>query len=71
MPRFKLLIEYDGAPFVGWQIQDNGVSVQGVLEAALEAFTGERDIDAGAIIDYFAPLDRWLTEQNKNEKCGW
>jgi peptidyl-dipeptidase A len=38
---------------------------------ALEAFTGERDIDAGAIIDYFAPLDRWLTEQNKNEKCGW
>jgi peptidyl-dipeptidase A len=38
---------------------------------ALEAFTGEHDIDASAILDYFAPLDRWLTEQNKGEACGW
>jgi peptidyl-dipeptidase A len=38
---------------------------------ALAAFTGEHDLDAGAIIDYFAPLDRWLTEQNKGERCGW
>ena len=38
---------------------------------ALEAFTGERDLDASALTDYFAPLDRWLTEQNKGEKCGW
>ena len=38
---------------------------------ALEAFTGERDLDASAITDYFAPLDRWLTEQNKGERCGW
>jgi peptidyl-dipeptidase A len=38
---------------------------------ALAAFTGERDIDASAIVDYFAPLNQWLTEQNKNEKCGW
>lgn len=38
---------------------------------ALEVFTGERDLDATAIVDYFAPLDRWLTEQNKGEKCGW
>jgi tRNA pseudouridine38-40 synthase len=42
MPRYKLLIEYDGAPFVGWQVQDNGVSVQGVLTAAVAAFSGER-----------------------------
>jgi len=35
MPRFKLTLEYHGAPFVGWQRQDNGASVQGVLEAAL------------------------------------
>jgi tRNA pseudouridine38-40 synthase len=41
MPRYKLLIEYDGAPFVGWQVQHNGVSVQGVLTAALAAFCGE------------------------------
>jgi tRNA pseudouridine38-40 synthase len=41
MPRYKLLIEYDGAPFVGWQVQHNGVSVQGVLTAAVVAFCGE------------------------------
>ncbi len=38
---------------------------------ALEAFTGERALDASAVTDYFAPLDRWLTERNKDEKCGW
>ena len=42
MPRYKLLIEYDGSPFVGWQIQDQGLSVQGTLMAAIEAFCGER-----------------------------
>ena len=41
MPRYKLTIEYDGAPFVGWQVQDNGRSVQGVLAAAVAAFCGE------------------------------
>jgi tRNA pseudouridine38-40 synthase len=41
MPRYKLLIEYNGAPFVGWQVQHNGVSVQGVLTAAVAAFCGE------------------------------
>ncbi len=38
---------------------------------ALAAFTGEKDIDATAIADYFAPLNAWLTEQNKGQKCGW
>jgi peptidyl-dipeptidase A len=38
---------------------------------ALENFTSERDIDASAILEYFAPLDRWLIEQNKGENCGW
>ena len=38
MPRYKLTIEYDGTSFVGWQVQDNGVSVQGVLTAAIAAF---------------------------------
>jgi tRNA pseudouridine38-40 synthase len=40
MPRFKLTIEYDGRPFVGWQVQENGVSVQGVLTAAAVALCG-------------------------------
>lgn len=38
---------------------------------ALEAFTGEKDIDASAIAEYFAPLNTWLTEQNKGRTCGW
>jgi len=42
MPRYKLTIEYDGTSFVGWQVQDNGVSVQGVLTAAIAAFAGEQ-----------------------------
>jgi peptidyl-dipeptidase A len=37
----------------------------------LEKLTGTRQMDASAIIDYFKPLEAWLEEQNKNEKCGW
>jgi len=48
MPRYKLTIEYDGTPFVGWQVQDNGTSVQGVVADAVFAFTGERATVAGA-----------------------
>ena len=42
MPRYKLTIEYDGAPFCGWQFQDNGASVQGALETAVKAICGEQ-----------------------------
>src|SRR5258707_8884152 len=48
MPRYKLTIEYDGAPFVGWQFQADGATVQGTLAAALEAFAGERVVVSGA-----------------------
>ena len=38
---------------------------------ALEALTGERRLDATAILDYFAPLREWLAKQNEGESCGW
>jgi len=38
---------------------------------ALEAMTGQREMDATAIIDYFAPLKTWLDEQNQSRQCGW
>ncbi|MBN9413287.1 MAG: tRNA pseudouridine(38-40) synthase TruA [Candidatus Paracaedimonas acanthamoebae] len=41
MPRYKLTIEYDGTPFVGWQHQANGLSIQSVIESAITAFSQE------------------------------
>jgi len=38
---------------------------------ALEALTGQRQMDATAITDYFAPLKNWLDQQNKGQTCGW
>ena len=46
--RIFITIEYDGAPFVGWQRQDNGDSVQAVIEAAAEAFIGSPTPVVGA-----------------------
>jgi tRNA pseudouridine38-40 synthase len=40
MPRYKLVIEYDGTPFVGWQRQINGRSVQQAVEESIEGFAG-------------------------------
>jgi tRNA pseudouridine38-40 synthase len=40
MPRFKLMLEYDGTPFAGWQRQANCLSVQAVVETALAAICG-------------------------------
>jgi len=37
----------------------------------LEVLTGQRQMDATAILDYFAPLQKWLDEQNKGQKVGW
>ena len=38
---------------------------------ALEAMTGQRRMDASALLEYFAPLQKWLDEQNKGKKVGW
>lgn len=48
MPRFRLCVEYDGSPYVGWQRQDNGPSVQGALEKAIFSLSGETVVIRGA-----------------------
>jgi tRNA pseudouridine38-40 synthase len=48
MPRYKLTIEYDGAPFAGWQIQPEQLTVQGLLTAAIEALSGDKILVQGA-----------------------
>ena len=48
MPRYKLIVEYDGAPFRGWQTQADQITVQGVLTAAVTALSGETALVQGA-----------------------
>jgi tRNA pseudouridine38-40 synthase len=48
MPRYRLTLEYDGGPFVGWQRQAEGASVQASLETAIEKLSGERVTVTGA-----------------------
>ena len=48
MNRYKIKIEYDGTPFVGWQFQKNGTSVQKVLQDAIFLFSQEKTIVNGA-----------------------
>lgn len=48
MPRYKLILEYDGGGFFGWQRTDTGPSIQGSLEEAVFAFCGENVEVTGA-----------------------
>ena len=48
MPRYRITIEYDGTPFVGWQVQADGLSVQGRLAEAIRRFCGETIMPRGA-----------------------
>jgi tRNA pseudouridine38-40 synthase len=48
MNRYRLLIEYEGTGYVGWQRQDNGPSIQQALEEAVFAFCGERNLPVAA-----------------------
>lgn len=41
MARFKMIVEYDGSRYVGWQRQDNGHSVQAAIEKAIHSLSGE------------------------------
>ena len=42
MPKYKIIIEYDGTSFVGWQSQNNGRSAQSSLEEAIKKLTKEK-----------------------------
>ena len=46
-------------------------SVRRFTLVAAPALTGTRQMDASAILEYFQPLQQWLTEQNKGQVCGW
>jgi tRNA pseudouridine38-40 synthase len=48
MPRYRITIEYDGTPFVGWQFQENGPSVQARMAEAIHAFCAQEIIPGGA-----------------------
>jgi peptidyl-dipeptidase A len=59
--------------------QEAGRRLQAMMELgqsrpwpdALEAITGSREMDATAMLDYFAPLKVWLDQQNQGRQCGW
>ena len=48
MQRYKMKIEYDGTPFVGWQFQKNGLSIQEILQKAIFNFSKEKVAVTGA-----------------------
>jgi peptidyl-dipeptidase A len=52
-----------------WKMLQRGASVP--WQDTLFELTGQREMDATAILEYFAPLKTWLEEQNKGQKCGW
>ena len=62
-----------------FESEDAGALLREMLEMgasqpwpdALEVIAGTRQMDATAILDYFAPLQAWLDEQNANRQCGW
>ncbi|MGE0550711.1 MAG: M2 family metallopeptidase [Kofleriaceae bacterium] len=56
-----------GAAF--WKMLSMGASKP--WQDALFELTGQREMDASAILDYFAPLQKWLEDQNKGQSCGW
>ncbi|MFL5405633.1 MAG: M2 family metallopeptidase [Myxococcales bacterium] len=56
-----------GEPF--WKMLSLGASRP--WQDALETLTGQRQMDAGAMLEYFAPLAKWLSEQNRGRRCGF
>jgi tRNA pseudouridine38-40 synthase len=57
MPRYALKLEYDGTGFVGWQRQDNGISIQEVLENAAGKLVGGASVVS--VVAACTRRDRW------------
>ncbi|MBI5497109.1 MAG: M2 family metallopeptidase, partial [Deltaproteobacteria bacterium] len=47
------------------------MGIQRPWPEALEVVTGQKQMDATALVDYFAPLKTWLDKQNEGKQCGW
>ncbi len=52
-----------------WKMMELGLSQP--WPVALEAVTGQKQMDATALREYFSPLEKWLREKNMGQKCGW
>jgi peptidyl-dipeptidase A len=52
-----------------WAMLEKGASQP--WQPTLKELTGSDRLDAGPLLEYFAPLDAWLRQQNKGETCGW
>lgn len=52
-----------------WAMLEKGASQP--WPATLKELTGSEKMDAGAVLEYFAPLQTWLTQQNAGKTCGW
>ena len=74
MQRYKIKIEYEGTPFVGWQFQKNGQSIQEVLQKAIFRFSNENVAVIGAgrtdsgvhALGQVAHFDLKKNKKNKN-----
>lgn len=63
---------FAGHPEAGrrfWAMLQHGSSQP--WQATLAELTGKGELDAGPVLEYFAPLDAWLKEQNRGQNCGW
>lgn len=52
-----------------WAMLQHGASQP--WQTTLEELTGSRQMDAGPVLEYFAPLQTWLQNQNQGQECGW
>jgi tRNA pseudouridine38-40 synthase len=72
MPRYRITLEYDGGPFVGWQVQALGQSVQGRLAAAIAKFSAETVLPRAAARHYrYRMLARAAPPVLERDRVWW